>query len=107
MIIGQVLIIVGAMIFLLAGIGLFRFDDPYSRISAVATASSLGIVLVTAGVLAINPAPATIVKGIIAIILQLLTASIASIVIARSTLIAGYPFSEDTDTSELGDFGES
>lgn len=104
-IIGQVIVGLGAGIFLLAGVGLFRFKDPYSRISAVATASGVGLVLVTAGVLLINPEPGNIVKGIIAIILQLITASIASIVIARSTLISGYPFSENTDTEELEDFG--
>lgn len=99
--IGQILLLLGAGIFFLAGIGLFRFNDPYSRISAVATASGVGIALVTAGVLFINPEPANIIKGVIAIFLQLLTASIASIVIARSTLNSGYPFSDETDTSEV------
>lgn len=71
-VIGQVLLVLGPGIFFLAGIRLFRFNDGYSRISAVATASGVGIALVTAGVLFINP-----------------------------TLNSGYPFSGDTDTAEV------
>lgn len=43
----------------------------------------------TAGVLFINPEPANIIEGIVAIFLQLLTVSIASVIIARFTVNSG------------------
>lgn len=99
--VGQLIALLGALVFLTAGIGIFRYRDVYGRMSAVATASGVGIVLVTIGVLLVNFEPGNIVKGIVAIILQLMTASIASIIIARSAINSDHPFSDDTDTEEM------
>ena len=38
---GSVLVVIGALAFVTAGLGLIRFPDPYTRVSAVGTALSL------------------------------------------------------------------
>ena len=37
-VVGSVLVVIGALVFVTAGLGLVRFPDPYTRISAVGTA---------------------------------------------------------------------
>lgn len=101
--IGEILAVVGAAIFVAAAIGLRRFRDPYSRISAVATAAGLGVAFVTVGAVLIDPQINNIVKVILAVALQLLTSAVAAIVIARAAVNSGHRFSPDTDTSALDD----
>lgn len=100
-ILGQVMLLVGAAIFLLAAIGLFRFRDPYARISAVATAGGLGLVMITLGALFQNPNVTDLVKVIIAVILQLLTSAVGATVIARAAVNTRHEFSRDTDIEVL------
>lgn len=102
-IIGQILALIGAAIFVVAAVGLSRFKDPYSRISAVATAAGLGVAFVTVGAVLIDPSVDAVVKVVLAVILQLLTSAVAAIVIARAALGSRHRFVPDTDTSELGD----
>lgn len=98
---GQALTLLGALIFVAAAIGLRRFRDPYSRISAVATAAGLGVVFVTVGVVLLDPQISHLVKVTIAVVLQLLTSAVAAMVIARAALLSRHRFSPDTDTREL------
>lgn len=100
-IIGQTLAVVGAAIFVAAAIGLRRLRDPYSRISAVATAAGLGVALVTVGVVLVDPSISDAIKVVIAVILQLSTSAVAAIVIARAAVNSRHAFSPDTDTQEL------
>lgn len=101
--VGQVLAVLGAAIFVAAAIGLRRFRDPYSRISAVATAAGLGVVFVTVGAVLTAPTVGDVVKVVIAVTLQLLTSAVAAIVIARAAINSRHPFSADTDTTEIDD----
>lgn len=100
-IVGHALALSGAAIFVVAALGLRRFPDPYSRISAVATAAGLGVAFVTVGALLIQPSVSSLVKVILAVALQLLTSAVAAIVIGRAAVGSGHPFSPDTDTSAL------
>jgi multicomponent Na+:H+ antiporter subunit G len=88
---GQVLIVTGCITFATAGLGLLRFPDVYTRASAVSTAAGLGIVLLVVGALLVQPSIVNAVKVMLLIVLQLATASIASIVIARSAYLTGVP----------------
>lgn len=105
--IGEILAIIGAVIFVAAAIGLRRFRDPYSRISAVATAAGLGVAFVTVGVVLTDPQITNIVKVVLAVALQLLTSAVAAIVIARAAVNSGHKFSPDTDTNALDDTDET
>lgn len=91
-ILGSILVVLGALVFLAAGIGLWRLRDPYQRISAVATAAGAGIVFVVIGALLSDPSLDSTVKVILAVVLQLITSAIGGMVIARSAMLSGHRF---------------
>lgn len=86
-IIGNIVIVLGALIFATAALGIVRFPDAYTRISAVGTAGGLGTVFVIVGALLLQPSLTDTVKVVLIIILQLATSSIGSIAIARSAYL--------------------
>ncbi|RUQ96891.1 monovalent cation/H(+) antiporter subunit G [Labedella endophytica] len=88
-VIGTVLAIVGALIFATAALGVVRFPDAYSRISAVGTAGGLGVVFVVVGALLTQPTVADTVKVALIIVLQLATSAVGSIALARSAYLTG------------------
>jgi len=90
-IVGQVFILAGTVLFATAGIGLFRFFDVYTRISAVGTAAGLRIVLIVLGVLCIQPGVTNAVKVAFIVIFQLTTSAVATSVIARSAYLSQAP----------------
>lgn len=100
-IVGQVLILLGAAIFVAAAIGLHRLTDPYMRASAVGTAAGLGVAFIVAGAACIDGSVSTTVKVVIAIALQLATSAIGSMTIARAAVLSEHRFSLSTDTGEL------
>ncbi len=100
-IVGQALVVTGAVIFLAAAVGLRRFADPYGRISAVATAAALGVTFVTVGAALINPRPVGVITVVLAVVLQLLTSAVGAIAIARAAVNSKHAFSADTDVAEL------
>lgn len=80
---GQVLVVVGGLVFVTAALGLVKFPDPYTRISAVGTAGGAGIVLVVVGALLVQPTVPDLVKVLAVVLLQLATSAVGSMVIAR------------------------
>lgn len=99
--IGQGFAILGAAIFAAAAIGLWRLPDPYTRISAVATAAGGGVACVVVGVVLLDPSWPAILKGTVAIILQLATSTIGGMTIARAAVNSGHDFSDTTDPGPL------
>ncbi|GIG54987.1 cation:proton antiporter [Demequina activiva] len=90
-ILGQVLIVAGGLVFLTAALGIVRFPDVYTRISAVGTAAGLGIVLVVTGALLMQPGISNAVKVAVIIALQLATSSVGSMAVARSSYLIRTP----------------
>lgn len=84
---GDIMIVGGALVFATAALGLIRFPDVYTRISAVGTAAGIGIVLVVVGALFHQPTIPDGIKVVVIIILQLLTSAVGSIAIARSAYL--------------------
>ncbi|HSP76653.1 MAG TPA: monovalent cation/H(+) antiporter subunit G [Cryobacterium sp.] len=86
---GNVSIVVGALIFATAALGIVRFPDAYTRISAVGTAGGLGIVFVVVGalVLVLQPSLTDTAKVALIVILQFSTSAVGSIAIARSAYL--------------------
>jgi len=105
-IVGQILALVGAFIFIAAAVGLRRFTDPYARISAVATAAGIGVAFITVGAVLQVPAIDNILKVVLAVLLQLVTSAAAAIVIARAAVTTGHRFSAGTDATALDADGE-
>lgn len=46
---GNVFVVLGALVFATAALGVIRFPDAFTRVSAVGTAGGLGIALVVGG----------------------------------------------------------
>lgn len=90
-VVGQVLVVLGALVFVTAALGVVRFPDAYTRISAVGTAGGAGIVLVVVGALLLQPGVSDSVKVVVIVALQLATSSIGTMAVARSAYLAGTP----------------
>jgi multicomponent Na+:H+ antiporter subunit G len=89
LVVGSAFLILGAVIIASAAVGLLKLPDVYTRTSAVGTAAGLGVALMIVGVVVLDFSVLTLVKGIIAIIAQLLTSAIGSFVLARSSYMSG------------------
>jgi multicomponent Na+:H+ antiporter subunit G len=77
-----VLAILGAGLILLAGVGVLRFPDLYSRMHAATKATTLGIALIAiAGAVALDDGRA---KLILSTVLIFVTAPVASHLVGRS-----------------------
>ena len=88
-IIGDVLIIFGALNFAICAIGLITFYDFYARVSAVGTAAGFGISFVVLGLWFKAPSLGTFVVVAIAVPLLLGTSALGSMFIARSAALRG------------------
>lgn len=88
---GKLAIIAGALIFATTALGLLRFFDPYSRISALGTAGGLGITLIVIGALLMQPSASNAVKALFIIILHLVTSAVGTMTIARASYLSGVP----------------
>ena len=100
-VVGSGFLILGALIMASAAIGLLRLPDVYTRTSAVGTAAGLGVALMVVGVVVLDFSALNLVKGIIAIIAQLLTSAIGSFILARASYMTGSKPVETTVPDEL------
>lgn len=88
-IIGQVVVVAGALIFATAALGILRFTDPFMRISAVGTAGGIGIILVVVGAVLYQPTVPDVLKLVLIIFLQLGTSAVGTMAIARASYLTG------------------
>lgn len=88
-ILANLLILAGVLVFSVAAVGLFKFTDTYTRISAVGTAAGLGISMLVVGVFCLMPSWQNFIKLILILFLQLATSSIGTMAIARSAYLTG------------------
>lgn len=88
-IVGSALLILGAFIIASAAIGLIKLPDLYTRTSAIGTAAGLGVALIIAGVVVLDFSTLNLLKGIVAIVAQLLTSAIGSFALARAGYLTG------------------
>ncbi|MFG1635593.1 cation:proton antiporter [Pseudonocardia alni] len=98
---GQVLTVAGALVLLLAAVGLLRFGDVYMRASAVATATGGGITLVLVGSFLVSPGVADGLMVLLAVGLQLVTSAVGGVLLARSAVQTGHRFRPDTASTAL------
>lgn len=101
--IGSTLLILGAAIIASAAVGLMKLPDVYTRTSAVGTAAGLGVAVMIAGVVVLDFSVLNLIKGIIAIIAQLITSAIGSFMLARASYLTGGKPVETTIPDELAD----
>jgi multicomponent Na+:H+ antiporter subunit G len=100
--VAAVLVVSGALLVLLAAVGVNRFDDVYARMHAATKAATLGLLLtIVAAILRVDDASG-VTKLLIVIALQLITAPLAAHMVGRAAYRANGP-SEGTVIDELAD----
>ena len=98
-IVGEVLLVAGAVFILLAGVGIARFPDIYSRMHAAAKAPALGVLLIGLGTVLTIQSVAAAVTVTLVVALQLITGPVGTHMIGRTVYQhADEPF---FDTDEL------
>ena len=94
---GEVLVLAGSLLTLLAGIGVVRFTDVFVRMHALSKASTLGLLLVLVGAAIALDHPNDITSLMLAAVLHVVTSPIGNNLIARATYRAeGIPTGIDT-----------
>jgi multicomponent Na+:H+ antiporter subunit G len=86
--IGELLVLIGSLLVLLAGIGILRFDDVLARMHALAKASTLGVVLVLLGAAISLHDANDITSLVLAAVVQILASPPASNMLSRATYLA-------------------
>jgi multicomponent Na+:H+ antiporter subunit G len=102
-VVGSVFLVLGAFIIASAALGLVKLPDVYTRTSAVGTAAGLGVAFMIVGVVVFDFSALTLVKGIIAIVAQLVTSAVGSYVLARASYMTGSKPVETTVPDELAE----
>lgn len=88
-VVAAVLILLGATLALVAGIGLQRFDDVFSRMHAATKPATLGLLLVLTGSALRLQDPGAVTKLALVVMLQFATAPVGSHLVARAAYRAG------------------
>ena len=93
-IVGNILMILGAVFYAIAGLGLFRMPDVYNRIQAGTKATTLGTFALLLGIGCLHPD--WFFKIILIIIFIIITNPISSSVLARAAYLSGVKPVEST-----------
>jgi multicomponent Na+:H+ antiporter subunit G len=99
--VGHAALVVGVALFVVAGIGLLRFRDAYSRLAATTKSGTLGVCLVLLGVLLLEPTWSHAVILAVAIALQLATAPVGGFALGRAALRSDAPMPDGIAYDEL------
>jgi multicomponent Na+:H+ antiporter subunit G len=86
--IGELVALVGALLVLLAALGVVRFGDPLARMHALAKASTLGVLLILIGAALNMTGVNDITSVVLAGLLHLLASPPASNMVSRAVYLA-------------------
>lgn len=98
-----VLFVLGALLSLVAAVGLLRFPDVLTRMHSAGKPQVLGLVLVTIGVALRLRDPAALALLGLVVVFQLVTAPVASHMIGRAAVRGGRVRTDLLEVNELGD----
>ncbi|NVI97971.1 monovalent cation/H(+) antiporter subunit G [Myxococcus sp. AM009] len=91
----------GALLMLLAGLGLFRMPDLFLRLQAAAKASSLGVgLLLGAAALGLGDV-SVIARAVLGVAFVFVMTPVATLLIAQAAFRAGLPLWERTHQNDL------
>ena len=102
--IGEVLVLGGAFLMLLSGLGTIRFGDVLARMHALTKASTAGVLLVLLGAAISRSHPNDVTSLLLAAALQLLTSPVAANLLGRATYRAS---GIDSQLDTVDHFAES
>jgi len=95
--------VVGTFFMVVTGVGLVRFPDVYTRMHAAGKAGTVGVaLLILAPAIHFAPSePGVTVRGLLAIVFQLLTTPGATYLLAHACYVTRYPRHRRTALDEL------
>lgn len=102
-VVSATLILLGAALSVIGGVGLQRFPDVFARLHVATKPATLGLVLILAGAAFRVGSTGDAAKLLLVLILQFLTAPIGAHMIGRAAYRAGTELSPDTVIDELAD----
>ncbi len=102
-VVAYALILTGAALNVLAGLGLNRFEDVFARMHAATKSATLGLLLVLAGAAFLIDDVGDAVKLALVGVLQLVTAPVAAHLIGRAAHRSGTELSPATVVDELAE----
>lgn len=85
------LILAGALLTLLAAVGLIRFQDVHTRMHAATKPATLGLIVVLAGAALVFPGVNPVSKLTLVILLQFITAPVGAHLMGRAAFRSGAP----------------
>ncbi len=96
---GAIITLMGALVLLVASIGLIRMPDVYNRLQVGTKASTLGTILSLFGLVLVNPTWSG--KLILLIFFVMMTNPVSSHVLARAAYFIKIPFTSRTVVDKL------
>jgi multicomponent Na+:H+ antiporter subunit G len=100
-IVAAILMLSGAVIAVIAAVGLHRLPDVYARMHVATKPATLGITLCLSGAALLSDSTSTATKLVLAIVFQLVTTPAAGHLLGRAAHAARAPVSEYTFLDEL------
>lgn len=100
-VVGGAMLVVGALLAVIAGLGLHRFPDVFARMHAATKPATLGLSLVLGGAVLLVPDVGSRTKLLLVIALQFLTAPVGSHLVGRAAYRAGTELAPGTAVDEL------
>jgi multicomponent Na+:H+ antiporter subunit G len=98
--IAAALLVGGALLALLATVGLQRFNDVFGRMHSATKPATLGLMMILAGSALVLPVPGAVAKLGLVILFQFVTAPIAAHLVGRAAFRAGNELDPDTMVTE-------
>lgn len=90
-VIAWVLLTAALVVFVASAIGIFRVHTAYELLSILTMAATTGLACIILSAIFFQPAPANVIKGLLAVVIQLVTTSVGSSVAARALHLRGTP----------------
>ena len=100
-VVSAVLLLAGVLLAVVAGIGLVRFPDVFSRMHAATKPSTLGMLLVVLGAVLVMDDTSNSAKLLLVAAFQFLTAPVAAHMIGRAAYAAGAGALDELVVDEL------
>lgn len=95
------MMLVGALLAVIAGLGLQRFPDVFARMHAATKPATLGMALLLGGAALLVPDAGSRAKLLLVVVLQFVTVAVGSHLVGRAAYRAGTELDPGTAVDEL------